>query len=695
MVRERNINRPSRYGSPVDRLEELFADAADDLPPVTNSILPPHRRHKRSKYHKDPAERPFVVWDGEGVTEVPGDPQKYVLFGCFNGEEHSKITARSLSTKQLLDFIIDMGHENPDAIHVGFAFGYDVNMILKDLQPKRFRRLKDTNKVMAYGYRLEHIPGKWFRVSEEDGITVTIQDIFGFFQTSLVKALKKNIPDHPLMERLAEIEAGKDRRSDFGMDEMEYITKYWEIENELLHALVTELRNMMYDPRVNLKITKWYGPGALASYTYRTRGIDKHKAETPEQVYEAARYAYAGGRFELFRAGRHENVYGLDINSAYPNAISRLPSMSEGYWRHVENPTEVVEFGVYHLKIASDGIALRMKTPGPVFHRDRAHNISFPWAVEGWYWSPEITQVLSLTDIQKNVKILEGWEYVGWETRPFEFVRDLYEQRKRMKEEEIGAEMAIKLCLNSLYGKMAQRTGWERTGGAPQWHQLEWAGWVTSYTRAQLYEVIKRIPWEHLIAVETDGIYTTATPESLGIEHSKDLGEWDVSRHDEMFYLQSGVYAMRDGKEWSLKYRGLDANSVSPEKIAMHTRRMRPMEKTWPPLVGSTTRFIGYGLALQKDTWNEGQFKRWHRVWDTDPAREIKVGSAGKRQHRRKLCTACRAGLTAYQMPHDLFITSRAFEMSQSFMHPIPWLDKVDTAEQMREMYQPEECYVH
>ena len=220
---------------------------------------------------------------------------------------------------------------------------------------------------------------------------------------------------------------------------------------------------------------------------------------------------------------------------------------------------------------------------------------------------------------------------------------------------------------------MAQRAGWERTGSAPMWHQLEWAGWVTSYTRAMLYEVLSKIPWEHLIAVETDGIYTTMNPAELGISDSKQLGGWEVTKYQELIYLQSGVYAYKQDGKWGSKYRGLDKDSLSTEDIVKHAQLLRPNED-WPPLKGRTTRFVGYRAALFREDQNRGPMKVHHAVWETDD-KEISCGMVGKRRHIPKLCDACRAGKTAYDMPHDLTVNSRSLLVSHSYRHDIPWID--------------------
>lgn len=645
-----------------------------------------------------PGEREFIFWDGEGAKD-PGKahkPQHYVLFGCSTMD---RIIGPRLSTKECLEFIIKLGRANPNAFHVGFAFDYDSNMIIRMLSPAKIRLLRKNGSVLVANYRIEHVQAKWLQITQygprykqnpKDKFTVRIADMFGFFQCSFVKALKANIADHPLMVELEKIEKGKAKRNEFTFAQIDYIESYWETEIKLGRALAENLRDKLY--AVDLNITRWHGPGALANFVYKRNGIAGHKALTPEPVREAARYGYAGGRFELYRLGRFggaaesggksRSVFGIDINSAYPAAISKLPSLSEGRWVHVTNPSSVAEFGIYHVRL--NGFPGPIKKPSPLFHRDYAHNISYPWIVEGWYWTPEIRVAFPLLD--RGLDIIEGYEYVGWHSRPFGFVEEMYYERKALKARGDGAQMALKLALNSLYGKMAQRVGWERNGRPPTWHQLEWAGYVTSATRARLYSVIARIPWDDLIAVETDGIYTTANPESLGIQHSGELGKWEVTEYEEMMYVQSGVYFAKDSTgAWHGKYRGLDNGTLNERLVADYLGRLGPNpteDDPWDSIVGPTTRFIGYKAALWREEQGMGPMKAHHCVWETTP-REISPGEVGKRGHSPKLCAGCRAGANAFEMPHDLVIRSRSIGDPHSHMHSIPWEEKDngDTAE--------------
>lgn len=623
---------------------------------------------------RPPREREFIAWDGEGARDADNPKrQSYVILGNSDGP---LIKSEELKTREMLAFIIAEGKRRPHAWHVAFAFDYDTNMILRNLTVGQFRLLRKHGSVKIGNYRIEHIPHKWFQVThygsaypakQDDKTTVRINDMFGFFQTSFIKALKAYIPNHPLMAKLDIIERGKALRNEFTYSQIDFITEYWTVEIELMRELANQLKEWLYD--VNLPIKQWHGPGAIANFGYRQHGIKSHKSETSPEIYEAARYAYAGGRFERFQIGRFCNGWGIDINSAYPYGISKLPSLSEGSWSHNTNVdiNSLVEFGCYHVRLSGAPIA---KKAGPLFHRDEMGNISYPWVTEGWYWSPEV----SLLRGMPGVEIIEGFEYTGWESRPFEFINGIYEQRREMKQNGQGSQMALKLFLNSLYGKMAQRVGWERKGGAPTWHQLEWAGYVTSATRAKLYAIMCRIPPDKLIAVETDGIYTTMDPALLGITDSKELGQWEVTPFDEIRYVQSGMYAKGYQGKWETKYRGLDANSINAWTLRKHLQQLGPNMESWPVLSGPTTRFVGYRQALWRQDMHMGPMKAHLCKWESTE-KDLSAGSAGKRVHSPKVCKSCASGLDAWQMPHETIIKSRSLFGKMSSKHDIPWLD--------------------
>lgn len=667
--------------------------AGIESPSPVESFTPYHSGPKRPS-QVPPEQRKFIAWDGEGINrDGVGKPQSYVLFGCSTGDRITSDT--HLHTFELLDFILRVGAEHPTAFHVGFAFNYDANMVLRALHPATLSRIhKNGGAYLNRGgskYYVQFRPSKWFSVTRyEAGYdrtknghkkqTVKIFDLFGFFQQSFIKAYTALVGPVPRL-----VQEGKAARGRFVS--LEYVEAYWLEEIRMLADLAETLRRLLYG--AGLRITSWHGPGALASYTLRRENIKDHMARTPDEVREAARYAYAGGRFEMFRLGRTLGpVYSLDINSAYPFGIWQLPSLAMGEWKHVAgSPRRIARFGVYRVRLLPvSGDSFLERAIGPLFHRDQMGNISFPWVVDGWYWSPEVRNLLLLPS--NRYEIVEGWEMQAHSReRPFLWVQDVYDKRREWKSRGIAGQIALKLQLNSLYGKMAQRVGWnEEKRTAPTWHQLEWAGWVTSNTRAMLWQVMSRIPRNQIVAVETDGLYTTMHPRELGIEDSSELGGWEVKVYDEILYVQSGMAWLRkgwcrdancahqtdDGRTvqgcaWTCKRRGLDVSTFSLTQCIEYLKELKP-RADWEPFEGQTTRFIGLGAALM----SQAPMKIRHCVWETVP-REIRPGKGGKRVHIHAQCVACSNGLGAYEAAHDMSIRSLAYLSPQSHPHDIPW----------------------
>jgi hypothetical protein len=649
----------------------------------------PTRRDMRKV---DPERRPFIAWDGEGANIYGNDkPQRYVLFGCSTGE-YVVNTGNGLDVASICDHILTVGAANPDAWHVGFFFSYDMNMIVRTLSESslRFLYLHGYVKFTAQRgseetrYCIRMIRGKWISVTryrenhtktnQHARETVTIQDIGPFYACSFVKAVREHLlPTHPeIADALAIVEEGKTHRGSEQFNDAEYVQRYWLAEIRLMQMLAEDLRRRVYG--AGFRVTRWFGPAVLADYSMRRQGIAEHMEKAPDTVREAARYAYAGGRFELFKAGRvAEPIHSLDINSAYPYAISQLPSLAGGEWHYVSAPKSVSRFGVYRVRM--DKRTILGRSPAPLFHRDERHNISFPWNVEGWYWSPEVARLIA-GPLARVTEVIEGWEFhPATNARPFRYIAEMYETRREWKRQGLPSQLALKLCMNSMYGKMAQTVGWdEKTGRIPKWHQLEWAGWVTSYTRSMLYGVMARLPKGTLIAVETDGIYTTADPNTLGLTIGGGLGEWEHKTFDELLYLQSGLAWLRSGDTWSPKRRGLDPDSFSLSAAQDYLRTL-VADAPWDPFMGRTNRFIGLGAAINSARPLKVQHCRWITA-----DRAISPGEHGKRVHVARACAACRAGANAYDMAHDLVIRSRSRAGVLSAQHFVPWEGNDDGA---------------
>lgn len=598
--------------------------------------------------------RPFIFWDGEGLNENGLHP--YSLFGCSTGE---RIKYVDLSTLDCLSLIIEVEKKYPKAIHVGYSFGYDVNMIIRDLSFRQLLMLKEKGACSWKGYNLEYIPRKWFSVTK-GRVSAKIFDIFLFFNCGFAKALRKyEIGSDSDLER---IESGKEERPNFTWADIDSIEEYWETELKYGVELITKLRDILYG--AGFRISSWHGPGAIASYMLNQHGTLKFMDKAvPPDVNKAAQYGMFGGRFQPFMAGYYEGpVYERDKNSAYAYAISRLPDLSTGKWIHVYSPdprdSQTRRMGIYRIR--------RLSKPGrhpmPLPHRSKGGQTTYPPCVEGWYFAPEA----ALVSEDNQAEFIEAWIYEDDGTYPFEWVNEAFEERRHLKELGDPTQLGIKWGLAALYGQMAQRAGWERTGGAPKWHQLEWAGTITAECRAMIYAAAIRAK-SSLVSIDTDGFMSLAPVNTLPNGIGPSLTQWSANEYTGLLYIQNGIYWLRDQEGFWLppKSRGvprkkLDISEVLP--IVLRNQNIRITQHM----------FTGFGLAISQN------LAKW-RTW-TDQERVITFGGNGKAYHKTGLCPTCQKGIGWGEGMHPL-LPVLPLEIESS-PHKLPWLTETVPTEQ-------------
>lgn len=637
-------------------------------------------------------DKPFIAWDGEGwthhacqdsdaCTNRNGDcKHHYYLFGASSGHY---ISGQSLGTADCLDIMLECAGSNPDAIHVAFSFKYDIDMIFRDMPYPIVRLMVKKNRVKWNGYYLEVLPGKWLQVTR-DGVTCRIYDLFSFFASSFVKALE--VWNVGTEEQRARILAGKDQRGTFTLANLETdVIPYWREELQLLVQLGDSLRAILYS--AGIRPSKWHGPGAVADYLfreYKTALSMPAYEDIPSGVLDAGQYAYAGGRFEAFRIGYYEGpVFSADINSAYPYAMSKLPNMATGRWVHIEGLPEMAfrngtRVGMYHVRYVYGEEANRAISyggmPGAGHYRyPKSGTIHFRNRNPGvWVHKPEFDVLYRQWEMGlfSDFQVLEAWVYVDDGTYPFDWVLDIYRQRQEWKAAGNAAQLAAKLGINSLYGKLAQRVGGKE--GKPTWHDLQMAGHITSTCRAMLYEGSWG-QYSDLIAYQTDGIYSTRPIENLPNGAGSKLGQWEVEEYSAILHLQSGVYWLRDqqGNWLRPKTRGI------PQQHMDFSAALNSLT-TRVPLVVEQNQFIRFGLA---DMRRDGM-KVW-RTWQINE-KEFSfgghgMGSAGKRIHIDKSCKECAQGYGYNETLHTLMLSPKGFaktekgEHRESAAHYLPW----------------------
>lgn len=611
---------------------------------------------KRVTHHD---ARRFVGWDGEGPRDAG-----YALFGNSDGDEicHPRLTAR-----ECLELLLNHKQYNPHTIDFWFGGDYDVSMILGDLPRRNMAALHEYGRTVWQEYQIQHVPHKWFQVRRGE-ITVKVYDIHSFFDSGYHAALVAwNIGTEDERELIAQ---GKAERADFVWAEIEYIRTYFRLELTLMPNLADKLRSVFFDagyvPR------SWHGPGALARMAMKRHGVPKVLAKCPEAVATAARYAFAAGRFELVLAGHFKQpIWNYDIHSAYPYFATHLPNLAKGRWRKTSK-FEPGKFGIYQIVYeATEPDAFRLY---PLFRRMPNSGVAWPYRVTNWYWAPEAELVAD----DPEAVFTDGWVFDEDDPtdRPFTWLAEYYERRRRLKESGSAAEYTFKLIINSVYGQLAQRVGWNRkTGEPPSGHQLEFAGYITSACRALVYRVgISCGP--NLVSIDTDGIYTLAPVEDIDL--GPNLGQWEVAQYSEAIFWQSGVYYLKENLGYDPSYntwikgraRGIPKGTYTADDLldAMDEKTTLRVKKN---------KFIGYRQA-DNEQWDK------RNTWNVDEV-TLEFGGGGKRSHigRFGRCNnRCRGRIHALGA---LQVRYGPEGSPWSVPHYLPWMENDDVMTYIKE----------
>ena len=569
---------------------------------------PDHKRdwrkdeqYRKQKRREKRMSTPFIAFDGEGINTneiqtylrtnddnngMPVYRQNYVILTASDGR-YIENWENGLKTEDCLDFLLSYHGEN---YLIGFGIGYDITKILHtEMNEKEIRKLWKNKTIEWRGYRIFYAPNKIFRV-HKDGRHITLYDTRAFFQKSFVKALEDWKIDCP-----QEIKDGKKARSTFAVKDRREIQQYNLLECKLLVELLNKMRTAMHT--VGVVPYRWYGVGALSQVVMEDNYIKQH-LETPKAMLPHFLAAYYGGRNQVLKLGEFDkDVYIHDINSAYPHAMTELPS-SIGTWSKCKPKYYDYPYTLY--QVEWDLPRNTLITPFPVRQKG---NIYYPLKGAGMYWQPEVQA--AMRHYAKYIKITKCWFFEPNEpdVRLFGFYKDYYAQRQQFIKEGNDAQHVLKLTLNGGYGKLAQSVGGriqidpltgEVTYNLPAFQNYFLAGMITSKCRAKVFELAMLSPRD-VIAFATDGVAVTKQL----VEHSneKELGAWEVKRVQNYFIAQTGVYTYRDGDVEKFKSRGFGYKSIDYDLL----RKQWRTSGVDTVFFYTENRFVGIGQGLQRN----------------------------------------------------------------------------------------------
>jgi DNA polymerase type B, organellar and viral len=534
---------------------------------------------------------PIIGIDGEGYTDAKGRHLYTYMAACSaDGLISELVCPKGADFEAVADWLLSLPKH---ALLAGFSLGYDRAKWLQSLPDEviyaiehpELRQTAHGSARVEHGDYLVSLLATRFSVAEKLGGSLSkgnrnghqrrtpkcktrvVWDFFRFYQSSFVKALTRwNVGTPEECDRIARM---KEKRGSFsGISESE--KAYCLLECRLFAEMARATLDAFASEGIEFKSP--YGPGSAANVVLARMGAGKQRAKMPREMLQAAECAYFGGRFEMSHVGPvRGKLYGYDIASAYPYAMTLLPCMAHGEFMHVTDRKSLSR------AIHGEGVAClsyRLDAPppsalanawGPLPFRLPDGNIVFPIECGGgWAWNVELRAALRL---HPGIRVTEGWVWQRLCDCPPPFKAEIERLYARRLELGKGARgLVLKLVLNSLYGKSAQRVG-----GGGKFRCLVRAGLITATTRAMLLGAIVEAsdPW-NILELATDSVLSR---ERLSLPLGTTLGAWEEKS------WPKGAFLIRPGMRFSLLHlHGKDAAHTAARGLGvkvLHKNRER------------------------------------------------------------------------------------------------------------------------
>ena len=343
--------------------------------------------------------------------------------------------------------------------------------------------------------------------------------------------------------------------------------------------------------KVKIRPSQLGGSGSIAAAVLRHYRVAKH-SETHEDT-EAdvlARMTYYGGLIEAPVVGYlDQDVDGADINSAYPSKMVSMPCMRAGHGAWKVSRGTVPDSRIGHALVTWDVSRSGTSTP-PFTVRRKSGAVTAPLVGRRtWVSLAELQAAVPWFGPDIVVHKVMHWEPACDCGEPLFFLSELYDRRLEVKEsmrvvepgsvewEELSClERAVKLIINSIYGKLAQM----RYGVGP-YTNLHYASYITGSTRGQ----VRTKTWEveraggTVVYQHTDSVLTVGVKV---LDEGKDLGAWGKEKPS------SGLLVIQPGLAMSL---------FSNTKVASRGVRVRDFT------LAAWEWYQKTDLSLHPDTW--------------------------------------------------------------------------------------------
>lgn len=323
--------------------------------------------------------------------------------------------------------------------------------------------------------------------------------------------------------------------------------------------------------------------GAELNYTSASSSLNLFKRnflmqrikKLPDEVLDLLRNGYYGGRTEIFTTSgvadsKHKIQY-VDINSLYPYVMKTYPFPVPDSWYLSK---DMVNFGVVHCDI--EYISPEYIPYYPYRYEGK---LIFPVGkLTGWWSAFELDfgvkrGIIKINKIHKSIGFKETFDYFS------SYVDYLYNMRLKVKDKDKHLDLVLKIMMNSLYGKFAEKVESEKTFSQdgqvletvldkvyyPSHTNFIISLYTTAYARTCLYLGLKKVldRGSELYYCDTDSIIYKGKEDCLEI--GTELGQYKrVGVFKQAHFYLPKCYKLVDFKgEEYFKVKGVPSKFAS------------------------------------------------------------------------------------------------------------------------------------
>lgn len=467
------------------------------------------------------------------------------------------------STRKFLEFCdsLDIG----DYVMWFHNLDYDMVSIFYD----RHIILKNEEfSFEAHGWTVEGVYSSvCFANLKKGNKVIHIRDTFAYYKTSLAKLGDMFCPELPKLAKPKEL--GDKVYTEKDKEFCEYAIRDAVISDVIGRYLVE--RHLEYN--VNLSVSAPH----FSANVFRTKFMTQDIPLPSKGKIYSALLSYHGGKNNLtVPYGWYQNVTLLDIASAYPAAMSELPSFYEKGNYHLIEGDKLTEslprYGVYRIS----GRAKACKWP--ILYDSSFHPISGEF-VDIWTTGPELNEGIRTKELE--IDKVYGYFYDDESDKnesPFKSFAESFYALKDQKDIEKPRRDFYKLILNSLYGKFIQSHG--EKDHLSYYYDLDKmklnkekmiiagglfhpfiATLITGIVRANIHKLEHKYLALH---TATDGIFTT----SKIYKEKPGLGGLKIEAKGDLLIFRNKLYILYSSRESHLPSKVFKGKYIC--KYALH-----------------------------------------------------------------------------------------------------------------------------